>query len=432
MVMLLVACAAFIGVGYGAVAPTTVLTEKVGTTTTALQALGNHLTATSTRVTEVAASALMLQNSSQSLVEAMEWANENAGASFTTGLDNARLTATLVGQSSKSLNTSTEVVSRVAKPLSEMDNVLENPSVSLYSQYVPLGATAAFATIVVILGISLLPFCECCKHIHRTLTVLGVLFNALLWILAATLLIVGIVMSDVCVDAPRAAQSAAAAFETESPPVLVPSVQFYTQCNPAFVNDPIGVNMTNTPVQRVRDAKTALDAAEPAVRAINTQVVAGDFDSYAAVKSAAESLVVDFGSVSRATLGLQGSLECEGVQPLYSSIVSNVCAGFLDEGLVLFWALEVGAACMMVLVLLFNLTPLVQHPGVREADGEEAYVPGRLPANVVSPVQNATVMHGGALAKPNYDPKAEYDPDAGAIANHYDAERVAPRHGRRG
>jgi hypothetical protein len=432
-------CVAFVGVGYSAVAPTGVLTESFGTTTTALQNLGSHLTDTSTQVTAVAISAAQLQNSSELFVAALEQANQTgSSSSLSAALASARAVVGFVGASSQSLNTSTTVVARVAKPLSEIDNGLEDPELSFYTEYGPLAATAAFATIVVILGISLLPFCECCKHIHRALTMVGVLFNLLLWILAGTLLVVAVIMSDVCVDAPAASQTAAAVFETQSPPALQPSIQFYTSCAAATNTDPVGVNMTSTPLQQVRDAKLALGMATPHMEAINRQVLNMEFDSTPAIKSAAESLIVDFRSVTLATLALEGSLECDSVQPLYNAIVNGACDGFLDEGLVVFWAMEVAAASMMTLVLLFNLTTLVQHPAVKDIDPDDGYAPGRMPANVVSPVQNATAMHGGAIAKEAYDPQSDYDPDAAEIANHYDAERggggsgAAAKAGRRG
>ncbi|KAA0156022.1 hypothetical protein FNF29_01440 [Cafeteria roenbergensis] len=395
LTFLLLACAAFVGIGYGAVAPATQLTQAFSATAESVSGLGKHISSAAVDISAVAVRATSLHNDTAALLARVQ-ALSGGGATYQDSIARLAALETALNGSTDALARSVVSIHSVAKPLSSFGSYTSNPDAKRILELAPLAAMAGFASIVVVLGLTLAPCFACCRFFHRAATGAVNVFLLLLWVTAGVVFAVALIAADACHDSGGTARQAARVFERSSPPTLGPSVDYYTLCNPLLKTDPVGVNMTNTPVQQVRNAHARLVDVEGDVERLRRDLPSpSQFPQDPESQQHGNAVIEGFGDVFRRTLALlRDNLECDDVRPQWDAVASSACSGVLVRGLVPLWAMQLGAGSTLVIVLVFNLVPCVRHPGQSD---EESWEEVSAAPRAVDPMENSRTMQGGAL-----------------------------------
>lgn len=321
---LLLFCLAFVGIGYGAVAPATQLTQAFSATAESVSGLGKHISGAAVQISAVAVRAAALHNETSVLLARVQ-ALSGGGTTYQDTITRLTALEAALDGSTGALARSVFAINNVAKPLISFDSYTSNPDVKRILELAPLAAMAGFASIVVVLGLTLAPCFGCCRFFHRAASGAVNVFLLLLWVTAGVVFAVALVAADACHDSGGTARQAARVFERTSPPTLGPSVDYYTLCNPLLKTDPAGVNMTNTPVQQVRNAHARLVDVEGDVERLRRDMPSpSKFPQDPQSQQQGTAVIEGFGDVFRRTLALlRDNLECDDVRPRWDALVRS-------------------------------------------------------------------------------------------------------------
>lgn len=325
LMFLLLSCLAFVGIGYGAVAPATQLTQAFSATAESVSGLGKHISSAAGQISSVANRTAVLHNDTAALLARVQ-ALSGGGTMYQDTITRLSTLEAALDGSTDALARSVFAINNVATPLVSFSAYTSNPDAKRVLELAPLAAMVGFASIVVVLGLTLAPCFGCCRFCHRTASGAVNIFLLLLWVTAGVVFALALIAADACHDSGGTARQAARVFERTTPPTLAPSVDYYTLCNPLLKTDPVGVNMTNTPVQQVRNAHARLVDVESDVERLRRDMPSpSKFPQDPQTQQQGTAVIEGFGDVFRRTLALlSDNLECDDVRPRWDALV-RIC-----------------------------------------------------------------------------------------------------------
>lgn len=335
-------------VAFASSAPAARMAAAVGSAGDGIGALADATTAVGTATQSFETSALGLQYTALRLAASLE-SKPAAPAPIDTTQVEAVASAAASAASAASQNSA--ILTAASDALRPTGKTLREDGGSAGSA--PIGEAAALGALLLLFLVTLLPM-RICKCVHCVMSPCMSVCMALVWVVCGVLMAVALVSSDLCVDMRgnlvRLAKAGPADLQA-----AVPSVEFYLRCEASP-----GLSTNGTFYGIAVEGRKQLNSSSSDVASLDQlkmdpRVNSTDDAMIDLLQANFDTLLVD-------AINVEKSLSCSAISEPIGKVIDPTCRQFISEGFLPFWAMQVTAAVLLSILLLFNLMFCIRHP----------------------------------------------------------------------
>lgn len=327
-------------VAFASSAPAATMATAVGSTGDGLAALADATSQVGTATLSFKASALGLQDTALRLAASL---NSKPSAPAPIDTTKVEAVASAAASAAAAADQNAAILTAASDALRPASKTLKDSGGSAAGA--PIGEAAALGALLLLFLLTLIPI-RICSCVHCVMSPCMSLGMTIVWIVCGVLMAVALVSSDLCFDVRGNLVRLAKAGPSDLQAV-VPSVEYYLGCEATP-----GLSTNGTFYGIAVEGRTQLNSSSSDVAALDQlksdpRVNSTDDAMIDLLQANFDTLVVDATSVER-------SLSCSSISPPIGKVIDPTCRQFISEGFVPFWAMQVVAAVLLSIVLLFK------------------------------------------------------------------------------